>query len=911
MARYPGTQFVLRDHSDASAAVPIQQVSNSAPVYMTTFRAPKGPEDMLLVDGQRFYNLYGSQDKIKFNTYKQPLLQASMDINEGARLISKRAVLDSAMLGNATVGVVLSKQVDVTFTKNADGYINAATFGATKKYVLRPVVVSIKDRANTPGDTTFVEGKFMYKTHKDTISSDIEMKETLAMNTGLVGVYTNGTSTENIPLDNGTWDNDEYTAGAILNGNSNEVEFTTPSGTGTVNADYSGAETDEEKAQVQAEFLSTVYAAANGGEYFFPLFSIFDNGRGASLKNYAIVFDINTSKSIGKAVYTLKVADSATGRTLETYAFTVNPYSRNTNTGYTFDIESAVNLKSDQIKVKYYYDSYDKLMQIINDELSITNEYLFDDADCLFDHDLSGNTLVDNRIARGATADLYSLANSSANNLDIGDENLTYYYYNYKTRSKQNIFENLRYGSDGVIDSNVYTTTVTVKANVGDVPPVYDTATTPQAITTLAAGTTANVGFMVAGETAETHTKCTAAINLLKLIPELGINFSGADFETGDDHSSATKLKVATTGGGYVYVSAVVTKVQNGTAASTYKYDVTVTVQEYSWDLSYQNQYRKFFDGQFDRDIFNLDVWFPNCVFDANYDKKVKLAIQKLAAYRGDFFVYLDLNTDVKAYEDVERLINVIDDDNEFPPEEEATNYYVHDRNCAVTSIYGDIRDPYSNKQITVTATYALSRLMVKHFINGVGRPFAGQGYGIIFTDFIEGTVNYIPKIYPSSAMTSRSYIGDTYPSDDETIVNEKQQMTDLKVNYGSYYNGVFTMDTEFTLNPKDSDFSYINNIMLVHQVMQAVRKACPASRYKFIDNNDLSTYQRSVEEVLKVFRSKFAALRFKYVQDENSVANKIYYAAIEVVFRPFAQAEIFTITALNYSTLSSDVTTV
>lgn len=748
----------------------------------------------------------------------------------------------------------------------------------------------------------------MYKTHKDTISNEIEMKETLAMNTGLVGVYTSGTTTENIPLDNGTWAEDVYTAGSILNGNSNEVAFTAPTGTVTA-PDYSEATTDEQKAKIQAKFLSAVYAAANGGEYFFPLFSIFDNGRGASLKNYAIVFDVNTSKSIGKAVYTLKVADSVTGRTLETYAFTVNPYSRNTSTGYTFDIESAVNLKSDQIKVKYYYDSYDKLMQTINDELSITNEYLFDDADCLFDHDLSGNTLVDNRIARGATADLHSLANSSANNLDSGDENITYYYYNYKTRSKQNIFENLRYGSDGVIDNNVFTTTVTTKANVGDVPQVYDSSA--QAITTLAAGAKANLGFMVTGETATTHTKCTAAINLLKLIPELGINFSGADFETGDDHSSATKLKVATTGGGYFYVSAVVTKVQNGTETDTFKYDLTVTVQEYSWDLSYQNQYRKFFDGQFDRDIFNLDVWFPNCVFDANYDKKVKLAIQKLAAYRGDFFVYLDLNTDVKAYEDVERLINVVGDDNEFPPEEEATNFYIHDRNCAVTSIYGDIRDPYSNKQITVTATYALSRLMVKHFINGVGRPFAGQGYGIIFTDFIEGTVNYIPKIYPSSAMTSRSYIGDTYPSDDETIVNEKQQMTDLKVNYGSYYNGVFTMDTEFTLNPKDSDFSYINNIMLVHQVMQAVRKACPASRYKFIDNNDLSTYQRSVEEVLKVFRSKFAALRFKYVQDENSVANKIYYAAIEVVFRPFAQAEIFTITALNYSTLSSDVTTV
>lgn len=910
MARYPGTQFVLRDHSDASAAVPIQQVSNSAPVFMTTFRAPKGSEDMLLVEGQRFYNLYGSQDKIKFNTYKQPLLQASMDINEGARLISKRAVLDSAMLANATIGVILSKQVDVIFTKNTDGYIKDATFGGTAKYVLRPVVVSVKDRANTIGDSSIVESKFMYKIHKDTITGDIEMNEALAMNTGLVGVYTDGTTTENIPLDNGKYTNHVHTAGSILNGNSNGVTFTSPSGTGTtVVANYDDASTDAEKAQVQAEFLASTYESANGGEYFFPLFSIFDNGRGTSLKNYAIVFDANTSKSIGKAVYTLKIADSVTGRTLESYAFTINPYSRNTNTGYTFDIESAVNLKSDQIKVKYYYDSYDKLMQTINDELSITNEYLFDDADCLFDHDLSGNTLVDNRVARGATADLYCLANSSTNNLDSGNENITYYYYNYKTRSKQNIFENLRYGSDGEIDTTVYTTTITTKANVGDTAQVYDSSA--QAITTLAAGTTANLGFMVTGESAGTHTKCTAAINLLKLIPELGINFSGADFKTGDNHSSATKLKVATTGGGYYYISAVITKVQAGTETNTYKYDLTVTVQEYSWDLSYQNQYRKFFDGQFDRDIFNLDVWFPNCVFDANYDKKVKLAIQKLAAYRGDFFVYLDLNTDVKAFVDVENQINVADSDNEFPPNEKATNFYIHDRNCAVTSIYGDIRDPYSNKQITVTAPYSLSKLMVKHYINGVGRPFAGQGYGIVLSDFIEGTINYIPKIYPSSAMTSRSYIGDTYPSDDETIINEKQQMTDLKVNYGSYYNGVFTMDTEFTLNPKESDFSYINNIMLVHQVMQAVRKACPASRYKFIDNNDLSTYQRSVEEVLKVFRSKFAALRFKYVQDDNSVANKIYYAAIEVVFRPFAQAEIFTITALNYSTLSSDVTTV
>jgi hypothetical protein len=258
---------------------------------MTTFRAPKGPEDMLLVAGQRFYNLYGSQDKIKFNTYKQPLLQASMDINEGARLIAKRAVLDSAKLANATVGIMLSKQLDVRFTKNEDGYIKDATFGDTKKYVLRPVIVSIKDNTDTSSNSAIVEGKFMYNTHKDKISYDIAMGESLKMNTGLVGVYTNGTTTENIPLDNGTWTNNDYTAGVIANGNSSEVVYTNPTGTGTVTADYSEATTDEQKTLVQTKFLSTVYAAANGGEYFFPLFTIFDNGRGVSLKNYAIVFD--------------------------------------------------------------------------------------------------------------------------------------------------------------------------------------------------------------------------------------------------------------------------------------------------------------------------------------------------------------------------------------------------------------------------------------------------------------------------------------------------------------------------------------------------------------------------------------------------------------------------------------------
>ena len=37
--------------------------------------------------------------------------------------------------------------------------------------------------------------------------------------------------------------------------------------------------------------------------------------------------------------------------------------------------------------------------------------------------------------------------------------------------------------------------------------------------------------------------------------------------------------------------------------------------------------------------------------------------------------------------------------------------------------------------------------------------------------------------------------------------------MNDYRINYGSYYEDVFTMDTQYTLNETESEFSYINNV--------------------------------------------------------------------------------------------------
>ena len=323
----------------------------------------------------------------------------------------------------------------------------------------------------------------------------------------------------------------------------------------------------------------------------------------------------------------------------------------------------------------------------------------------------------------------------------------------------------------------------------------------------------------------------------------------------------------------------------------------------------YDEQYTAFYNGDFDKDIFNLDVYFPTAIFDANYCDATKLAIQRLAAYRGDMLAYMDMG--IKKVNSFENVSSKIPTELGGQTFDDLSKPYIRDMHVAVTCIYYDIRDPFTNKQITVTAPYSLSLVFINFYITGVGKVFAGINNGVTIASAISGTVNYVPKIFPTNAMTSLNNIGMTYPSESETIRNEKQLMNDLRCNYGSYYDSVFVMDTEYTLNPTESEYSYINNVLLVNQLMQAIRKSCPASRYNFITEEDLEAYEKAVTNVTNTFASRFASIKFRYVNDENSIANKRFYAAIEVVFKPFAQSELFTITALNYSTLSQNVTTV
>lgn len=1115
MSRYPGTQFKVYDNSQATAIVPVTRVNPADTVtYLSTFASVKGPEGITLSYGNNFYDRYGTQDNIDFKKYGQPLLQTSMNVNNGAAILAKRAVLDDATLGNATLAIVLTKYKEVSITPDSDnstliGSITIAADAPTK-YSLAPLMFSIKNSngyafANTqldehkerydlyknyiidvvanedtpdnrflsklisdPTAKTGILSGFSQSVYYDSDDRAIDVnsegknqvRKVVSITTGLESGhqktyssvfetgdiiddksgsakpisdtdkafqnYVKETDTdkkadytimkyvvEESPADSGNytgyWDVDStsptfkeiaskvditriFTSVSDLqdiveeswntqeayeaqSGDNAVFEYALIQGKVTVtdkkiDVDKIIYATGDDVIDITGydstvRLMNDLMTKASGyiiSEWVFPMFSIFDNGRGESIKTIGIEYDSATSVTMRKAVYKLNIYNYATSKKLETFTFSLNPYTRNINTGYTFDIESTVNYNSNQVSVKTYYESYDALLETLQEILQTRDNDLIGTYDILFGHALNGkynafsSYQVSNLLKRVAYVydyahlDVFDNDDITVNaycdweNMTSLDETLVArgYYYNW-IRTNKGILERLEFGSNGYVLSRneednqwsgrAYSNAPVVPffifddawVNHPDSSGVYaNTMDDIMAITGHKNGTIISsdntfdlntapmvpenfIKAKIAMVAGTRYTKGTSAavgtpcyiINSPKAIA-MGRVFFGTEYDTEAAAEAAAK-ECAQTSGWSVYVP----------AANMNTYTNVEVMIPYAVDKIYQKHYYRFFAGEFDKDIFNLDIYFPNAVFDANYDNEVKLAMQRLTAYRGDFMCYMDMGIGkVKSYDDCEAIIPSTLGGLDLTSET-AEYAYVRDMHIAVTCLYYKIRNPYDNRVIQVTGTYGLSNLYIAHFANSVGDVFAGIANGITINNIIEGTVNYIPKIYPTSEMTSLNNIGGVYPSDDATIINEKQLMCDLRVNYGCYYDDRFSIETEYTMNPTESEFSYWNNVALVCMMMQAIRKACPAARYQFITADDLTVYKDAVETAMKPWRNKFARLTFKYVQDDAALENKIFYAAIEVVFKPFAQAEIFELTALNYSTLSSAVTTI
>lgn len=273
-------------------------------------------------------------------------------------------------------------------------------------------------------------------------------------------------------------------------------------------------------------------------------------------------------------------------------------------------------------------------------------------------------------------------------------------------------------------------------------------------------------------------------------------------------------------------------------------------------------------DGCYDPIIYNVDRYKIDAIFDANYPDIVKRAIEELVTFREDFFYFRDMGT---KYNTIDLIA-------------EADELNLHSKFCGTYCTYYDVIDPYSKKQITVSLPYHLSQYAVQQFNNGRNLPMAGIKYGFTITDMIEDTIEFIPTICPD--------------------LNEKEDLVDMRINYATYIDNQLVIETLYTSQEKYTQLSFINNILAVQQVIKAIRTHCPASRYSFIDGDDLAKYKAEVEAYIAPYSANFKKINLTYLEDPYYTENKIFYAALEVQFRDFVQTELFKITALASSAI-------
>ena len=281
---------------------------------------------------------------------------------------------------------------------------------------------------------------------------------------------------------------------------------------------------------------------------------------------------------------------------------------------------------------------------------------------------------------------------------------------------------------------------------------------------------------------------------------------------------------------------------------------------------TYSTEMIKVLNGTFDDSIYDRDRFMIDACLDANYPDEVKTALYDLAVYREDFIYFRDYGLNATTFNSIEN------------------KHFENPRSKFIADYCQswDVIDSWTKKRITVTAPFSIAPKLVSHLNNRRSSPVCGILYGFVFSDVVEGSVGFIPKVTPT--------------------IDQKTLLADMSINYAAYVNNALTLETNFTAQEDDvrTQLGWINNIFAVTKVMHNIRTECPKIRYSFITDTDLDKYQEDVNKVILRNKDDFRSIYMEYTQDEVMAANKIFEASIFVRFKNFEQEEIFNIYALS-----------
>lgn len=312
--------------------------------------------------------------------------------------------------------------------------------------------------------------------------------------------------------------------------------------------------------------------------------------------------------------------------------------------------------------------------------------------------------------------------------------------------------------------------------------------------------------------------------------------------------------------------------------------DMRNTTEPFTSRNNYFSKIAAFYNGNDTEEVFDLDSYQIDVVFDAAYPTNVKAAIAGLQDFRKDFLYVRDYSRPAtKTVGQVEKgaegiwspsvigdLSDIRDNMADFPHQYGITDY------CQAY----DIIDSYSKKQISVSIVYSLIPMILSKLKIDRSVPLAGQRNSAVIDEIVQGSLNYKPRMTPE--------------------VNEKDTLEDLRVNFGSYYKDQFVLETVYTSQDDYTQLSYSNNVLSMQMVIKALRAYFPAIRYAVITStDDIDQITSQVNNMLNAYRGSFEELTFTYTGDNKYIANKIYKAKIEYRFNNFIQAEIIDAYAL------------
>lgn len=276
--------------------------------------------------------------------------------------------------------------------------------------------------------------------------------------------------------------------------------------------------------------------------------------------------------------------------------------------------------------------------------------------------------------------------------------------------------------------------------------------------------------------------------------------------------------------------------------------------------------YLKAYSGEIDPLIRSKNRFPTTILPDCNSSKSVKAAIHTLHIQRTDCVTLFDAGITLPSQNVVIPMVNDL-----------CGNF--NDTYESVDAYAGKIRDPYNQKIITVTSTYALCLLYANQFYacGAKHTPLADNSWGNLEDVFIKGTI---------------------YPIFDEDI--HEDIMNDLieeHINFArvNALNEVHRA-TQDTRDLAKSVLSELSNAFLLKDIKRAMERLCARNRYEFSESSDIERFNGDASRVCEAFKGQVRSISAAYGQSSYESLYNILHLYVETVVKNINKSTIIEI---------------